>query len=231
MRTVEALGLSLPSKYAAGSPTYSVVAVVGCGGKTSLIERIAGDIADRRVLVSPTTKMFPLNLPGADCRGILNPATGKLEALPPIELAELAPQYDIALLEADGSRGLPCKGWREDEPVVPVYATHTVGIVTLNALGKAATGDTVHNLAQFLELTGLREGQAITAKALRDMVCARGGMFKNSLGNRILLVNQVEDEATADAAREFLRAIKAGNPGCFSKLLFGSVYRDKWWEV
>jgi len=212
-------------------PFPSVVAVVGCGGKTSLIRRLADSYQDARVLISPTTKMYTMQTGNAHCRGVLRAETGKLEALPADELAGLTPQYDITLLEADGSRSLPCKGWLENEPVVPEYCTHTVGIVTMNGLDRAATGESVHNLPEFLSLTGLREGQAITMQALHDMVCAGGGMFKNSTGSRILLVNQVEDQNAADIAGGFLLVVKKRCPGFFAKLLFGSVHLDIWQEV
>jgi len=214
-----------------GVPLPGVLAVVGCGGKTSLIGRLAGGYPDRRVLISPTTRMYPMRAGNADCLGVPCDETGKLKALPPGELARLIPGYDLTLLEADGSRGLPCKGWREDEPVVPEYCSHTVGVVAMNGLGRAATEETVCNLPLFLALTGLREGVAITAQALRDMICAPGGMFKNSVGERILLVNQVEDERTADIAREFLRGVGCAHPGLFAKLLYGSVHHDSWREV
>jgi len=214
-----------------GLPFPSVCAVIGCGGKTSLITRLAGGYKGKKVLVSPTTKMYPTQLDGADCRGFLNPRTGKLEGLPPEELATLVPQYDIVLLEADGSRSLPCKGWREDEPVVPGWCTHTVGVVTLSALGKPATSEHVHNLPLFLALTGLSERQPITAQALQTMVCAEGGMFKNSVGSRILLLNQVEDEKTGEVASRFLMEIKERYPDFFAKTAFGSVYKDSWQEV
>jgi len=221
MQIVEALGLPLPS----------VVAVVGCGGKTSLIKRLAECSQSNKVLISPTTKMFPVSVGNADCLGVLDRKTGKLESLPADELANLVPLYDIVLLEADGSRSLPCKGWMEYEPVIPEYCTHTIGVVTLNALGKPATGDIVHNLPQFLALTGLREGEEITLDSLIEMVCAPGGMFKNSIGSRILLVNQVEDQATADIANAFLRSISERYPDFFTKLLLGSVHDNIWQEV
>ena len=221
MRIVDALGLPFPS----------VVAVVGCGGKTSLITQVANSCPGKRVLVSPTAKMFPLHLENADCHGILNPKTGKLEALPPGELAELIAGYDITLLEADGSRLLPCKGWMDWEPVVPSYCTHTVGIVTMNALGLAADETCVHNFPQFLALTGLQQGEAITTEALRAMVCAPGGMFKNSAGNRILFVNQAEDAKTAEIAARFLLSVKESFPGMFTRLLIGSVNNDICQEV
>jgi probable selenium-dependent hydroxylase accessory protein YqeC len=226
----------------------SVIAVVGCGGKTSLIELLADRLRDKKTLVSTTTKMLPPQTPGVmlcetiqqctehiprtgiQCLALLNAATGKLEALPDTILAGLVPRYDVTLLEADGSRGLPCKGWRAYEPVVPLYCTHTVGVVILNALGRAATETVVHRLPEFLSLTGLQEEQPITAQALEAMICAPGGMFKGSAGKRYLLINQVEDENTA-AALSFLQTIKKNHPHQFVTVLYGSVHRDMWQKV
>jgi probable selenium-dependent hydroxylase accessory protein YqeC len=227
----------------------SVVAVVGCGGKTSLISLLSGKLRNRKVLVSTTTKIYPPKTDevmlcetlrqceehepqkGVQYMGLLNNASGKMEALPESLLAELVPRYDIALLEADGSRGLPCKGWLENELVIPHYCTHTIGVVTMNALGKMADATVVHRLPEFLALTGIREGETITAHALEMMICAPKGMFKNSAGRRYVIVNQVEDDATTGAALSFLQTVKEKYPNCFTKLLMGSVYNDSWRDV
>ena len=207
----------------------SVIAVTGCGGKTSLIQLIADKLRDKKVLVSPTTKMFPIK--GIQCQGMLNEVNGKLEALPVETLARLIHQYDITLLEADGSRGLPCKGWLPNEPLIPPYCTHTVGIVSMSALGKAATKTVVHHLPEFLLLTGLEKGDTITAQALEAMVCAPEGMFKSSAGKQYLLVNQVEDDTAVCAAQSFLQIIKEKYPDRFKRLIYGSVRMDIWQEV
>jgi probable selenium-dependent hydroxylase accessory protein YqeC len=227
----------------------SIVAVVGCGGKTSLIELMADRLREKKVLVSTTTKIFPPKMKdivlcetllqcekheprtGIQCMGLMNSASGKLEALPEAFLAALLPRYDIAFLEADGSRGLPCKGWLANEPVVPDYCTHTVGVITMGALGKLAGETTVHRLPEFFALTGVGEGQTITAAALEAMICAPKGMFKNSAGKRYVIVNQVEDDATAAVVLAFLQTIKEKYPARFEKLFFGSVHRDAWQEA
>jgi len=227
-------------------PDTSVVGVVGCGGKTSFVELVAQSHSSRRVLISTTTKMFPPKDPritqyqtlqqcldhesqtGIQCFGVLNTETGKLEALPQETLHSLIADYDIVLLEADGSRGLPCKGWRQNEPVIPKYCTHTVGILTMKALGKAATETYVLRLPEFLSLTGLHEGDTITQQTLETMVCAPQGMFKNGVGQLYLIINQVEDEATAELAQGFLQNIKERYPGKFEGLLYGSTFLDAW---
>ena len=229
--------------------TGSVVAVVGCGGKTSLIELVARQNSDKKVLVSTTTKTFPMISDGVilrdtlkssieheprtgiQCLGQFNERNGKLESLPEQVLIDLIPNYDIALLEADGSRWLPCKGWRDNEPVVPGCCTHTVGVVTMSALGKAATSETVHHLPEFLSLTGLSEGEKISEQALEDMVCLPKGMFKNSAGEQYLLVNRVENNTTIQIAEFFLKFVNAKYPDRFKRLIFGSVHKNKWFEA
>jgi probable selenium-dependent hydroxylase accessory protein YqeC len=212
-----------------------VVAVIGCGGKTSLIGAIAKEaLALRpglRAMVSPTAKMYPPKEPDIPYLGIFDKKTGKLTALPPGELKALLPQYDLVLLEADGSRGLPCKGWREDEPVVPGYCTHTVGIFPVTAIGLPATAANVYRLEEFLELAGLREGGEITETALVKMVCGEKGMFKNAVGKRVLLADRAGSDAGKTAAQHVLARIKTEYPQKFEKLLYGSVFLGEWQEA
>jgi len=181
----------------------SVVAVVGCGGKTSFIEKIAAECTDMKVLITPTTKiLYPQNS-GVVCNSIedckkhkprlgvqyfgqLNEKTNKLEALPLEILAKIVTKYDVVLMEADGSRGLLLKGWKTTEPVVPDFTTHTIGVINIDALGKPANNDTVFNLHEFLELTGINENDQITMQTLEDMAFKPGGMFKNSRGQKYL---------------------------------------------
>lgn len=226
-----------------------ILAVVGCGGKTSLIGQLAEEWREKKVLVTPTTKILPIEgrdiilkstlsqcrehrpAKGIQCMGLLNRSSGKLEALPLSLLEEMMPSYDLTLLEADGSRGLPCKGWAGHEPVIPSSTTHTIGVVTLKGLGKPVGEDTVLRLPEFLALTGLGAGEEITLEALTRMVCAPGGMLWKSMGKVCLLVNQVEDKATAQIAGEWLAWIKEAYPGRFFKLAYGSIKENSWQEV
>lgn len=202
----------------------SVVSVIGCGGKTSLIAQLSSENPDREVLISPTTKMRPMDR----AVGVFMGEKNKLRALPEAALAAIAPLYDLVLLEADGSRGLPCKGWLQSEPVVPAYTTHTVGVVTLQGLGQPATEGTCLRLPAFLALTGLRAGDPITPEALMAMVCSPQGMFWNAVGRRMLLVNRVEDDRTAALARDWCGGIQAAYPGLFERIIYGSIHQAQW---
>lgn len=225
----------------------AVVAAVGCGGKTTLIETMARAFSQKKVLIAPTTKIrtptaqVPIcksvaealahaPVPGRQYMGILEPIQQKLHSLPLDVLAQLVPDYHLTLLEADGSRGLYWKGWRADEPVVPHFATHTVGIVTLRGLGQIATEKTVCRLPEFTALTGVQEGQPITLDSLTAMVCHEHGMFRNSRGKEILLVGSVEDALTAIQAEQWLQEIEKRQPGRFF-MAYGSAKLNQWQEV
>ncbi len=229
------LGIQMPA----------AVAVVGCGGKTSLIGALAQENKEQKVLVSPTTKIRPM--PQADmlytsqqdflqatpengicCAGQLDGQTGKLGGFPLVVLEEAKEQYSLLLLEADGSRGIDCKGWETFEPVVPEFCTHTIGVATVLPVGKPATEETVFRLPQFLALTGLFEGDTITIQALADMVCNDNGMFENSRGQRSVFINKVETEAQECLAKELLLQIQRKQPGRFAYLGYGSIPQQKW---
>ena len=234
-------GLLLDAAY-----RQSVIAVIGCGGKSTFIESLARECAGKKTLITPTTKIWPIRkkdvilktgleecishnaVKGIQCLGVLNETSGKLEALPPDLLESLIAQYDVVLLEADGSRGLPCKGWLPDEPVIPQYCTHTAGIVSLQALGKPASDDTVLRLPEFSALTGLQKGETITAQALARMVCGENGMFRNGIGRQSIFVNQLDPGADVSAAGEWLNAIRQVYPDRFACLAYGSALKNKW---
>lgn len=227
-------------------PHGSRVAVVGCGGKTTVIEHLAAQATGWRVLIAPTTKILcPTHPAACVCRntseaarhtpttgvqymGQLDPQTGKLFALPLDILAQAAPGYDLVLMEADGSRGLPCKGWGAGEPVVPPFTTHTIGVTTAAAAGLIATDKTVWRLAEFQQLTGLDKGSPITAAALAAMIGAPGGMFKNAAGQTTLLLNQAEDTATQRNSLAVARLLCQNYPNAPSRILCGSARQDNW---
>jgi len=181
----------------------SKIAVVGAGGKTSLVGLIAGQYAGKKVLVSPSAKILPMtgqNVAlvtgeaacrrhepriGVNCLGTLG-GEGKLCALPPALLRELAPLYEIALIEADGSRGLLLKGYRGHEPAVPPFADCVLALVNIKALGTAAVEGQVHRLPEFLEQNSLKEGERAGLNTLASMT---GVMLRGWSGAAYIVIN------------------------------------------
>lgn len=183
-------------------PKGSVVAIVGCGGKTSLLYALAQVYQNAKTLISTTTKIqrpghLPFvagkteGLPFAYVTG--TPLeNGKLGALDATLLAAHIKGADYSFLEADGSAGKPLKGWASYEPVIPPGTTHTVGVVSLGALGAVVGQHNTHRLPLFQKCTGAKAGEKVNARHLASMVWGIGGMMQQAKGEQIILINQVE---------------------------------------
>jgi probable selenium-dependent hydroxylase accessory protein YqeC len=188
---------------AEGNP--AVVTVIGSGGKTSLIWYLAAKLAaGRKVLATPTTKMFvppPEEkrydryydgitncitngitgsitddpIPGITLAGHFNEATGKLESLPLPALSELIYAYDLVLIEGDGAGGLPLKAWADYEPVVPAFTTLTIGVLPLWPLGKPVSESLIHRLPLFLSLTGAAARETLKPEHIAALITGGAG--------------------------------------------------------
>lgn len=179
-----------------------VVSIVGCNGKTSLLYRLAQESRAGKVLLSTTTH---IRLPQPGCydqlaargaelgKGINLYYDGaneqKIWCADIDRLCALCPADGITLLECDGSRGLPFKGWAEQEPVIVPRTTITVGVCATWRVGELFSEKTVHRPALFQALTGARPGESVTMAHLAAMVSAPGGMFRNARGKKVLLIN------------------------------------------
>lgn len=224
MKASQILNLNLPER----------ISVVGCGGKTTFIEQLAEEYKHKKVLITPTTKIkIPENsfiyktieecenhkaINGIQYFGIIEKT--KLKSLPLEFLEKIISDYDLVLMEADGSAGLPAKGWNETEPVIPNFSTHTIGIITLDALGKIADETTVLRLNEFEALTQIKKGQKITIKAIQKMISSNG-MFKSSVGNKSLFVNKINQTEITK-----LEQLKSD-----MQMAYGNALENSWEEL
>lgn len=135
---------------------YPVIAVVGGGGKTSLIFRLTDELLTRgkRVIITTTTHMageseLPFVRGGnaarvketLDREGYVIAAeyeeeTGKYVALPEGRLEELKELCDVMLVEADGAKHHPVKVPEVWEPVIPACVDIVISVIGLDCLGQ-----------------------------------------------------------------------------------------------
>lgn len=233
-----------------GAERFKTVALVGSGGKTTLLWRMAGHFRGRqteRVLVSATTKIAP-PAPLAFDRFYSPAALQAGPALPGVTLAgEVFPQRDITklglddaallgraaagysrvLLEADGSKQLPLKGWAGHEPVVPSFADATVGLLPLWPLGLPADEKLIHRPERFCPLAGLRPGEVIGPQHLARVITAREGLFGGARGARILLLTQVENRETQVQAEQLVSLLDKDFLAGLSAVVAGSARQNE----
>ena len=164
-----ALGFDEPP---AGRPP--VAAIVGAGGKTSLLYRLGREASalGRRVVLCGTARYtgtthaeqplvlrdaeerLPARVVEAWARGVGAVLASGVDPERPERLVPLSPATIAALarlegldglfIEADGSRMRPFKAPAEHEPAVPAAATHVVALVGLDALDAPLDAAHVH---------------------------------------------------------------------------------------
>ena len=185
------------------------VAIVGAGGKTSLMFALAKDLRSKggRVVTSTTTKIWYKEALRFPCvifsrsdsawhkkvgeelkrcghvfvgRGVLE--SGKLEGITP-DLADVLYKdlhVDCIIIEADGAAGLPVKVPAPHEPVIPSSTTVVVAMMGLEVMGKNLDPDFVFRLTRFKDVTGLERGQRLTPISLARIFHSPQGLFKGA---------------------------------------------------
>lgn len=169
----------------------AVTAFIGGGGKTSLIWRLAEELTGlgQKVLVTTTTKCYPFpNLQHfyledtIDIRkrlsehfknksiavlGTNKSSIGKIAGISPQLPGLLANELGIhVLVEADGSKGKPLKGYEIYEPVVPADSDLIVSVIGADALGAPVEETTVHRSNIFRKVMLLESCPAIVDETL-----------------------------------------------------------------
>ena len=158
-----------------------VTAIIGSGGKTTLMEQLAKELSKKgKVILTTTTHIrrparYPV-LEGADERAVAAALAeknivcvgeaaedGKLCA-PKISIEALARLADFVLVEADGAKGLPLKAHEAHEPVIPPCAQRVVTVVGIDGIGRPIS-EVSHRSARYAQLAGVDEETTVTPRA------------------------------------------------------------------
>lgn len=236
MDCLEALNISAGEARASG--TGAVVAVIGSGGKSTLLRTLAREAGKRRVrVVLATTTHFlafegialvtsgdmgdvvrALDEAGTVCVG--TPTGDDLGRLgtPAFSMGELARVADLVLVEADGSKRLPLKAHASHEPVVPPEATVTVDVVGASGFGRPLR-EAMHRFELACERLGCDANDEATpelmARSMADEI-ARGLIAPTHV-----IVNQAEGAECLAAARRYAAALREW--GCELPVFLGSI--------
>ena len=188
-----------------------VTAVIGSGGKTTLLRILAEELSGT-VILTTSTHILPfagipllvtddieqvrraLALHRVICMGT-PAAEGKLTA-------PALPFSDYVIVEADGSKRLPLKAHASHEPVIPENTRKTVCVAGASGFGKPVE-QAVHRPELFCARTGAHMSSIITPEL------AAQGIIAEHLAD-IVVLNQAET-ISLEAAKKFADTLQNAN--------------------
>ena len=220
-----------------------VTAVIGSGGKTSLLRRLAEELPGT-VLLCTTTHIRPFELrehmapytpewaapitwlDPEDIRKALTahrvlclgtPCENSKLTAPSLSVETLATLSDYVLVEADGSRQLPLKAHDAHEPVIPAVSRQVICVVGASGFGKPIR-ESVPRPERFCALTGAAASDPVTPEQAAKAILAE------RLCDTMFL-NQIDTETQRSLADRFAAAL--GGSGL--RIAAGSLRAGSGW--
>jgi probable selenium-dependent hydroxylase accessory protein YqeC len=194
---------------ALGVQAKEVISLVGAGGKTTLMFRLAKELvfSGKRVVTTTTTKIFEPTLEDTNflfidpeerkiidfVRRHLNAyhhitvaqeklGSGKLKGISPKLVNELSglDETEVIVVEADGAAGRPLKAPREGEPVIPSNTTLMVAILGLDGIEMELNEENVFQPERVSKMTGILTGEKMTEEGMAILMTHPEGLFKGA---------------------------------------------------
>ncbi len=188
-------------------PRPWVITLVGAGGKSTFMQRLAAEVQHLplRALFTTTTRIWrhqfdalphPVLAPTLEQAISLAktatpgypisivsqeiPGEAKVRGVPAFWVDALAEGgwFDIIVVEGDGGREKPLKAPASHEPVVPVSTNLFISMAGWQGVGQPLTEEWVHHHERFARLAGLTPGAIITPQALAQVLTHMWGGLK-----------------------------------------------------
>lgn len=244
MNIIEALKIDLGEK--------NVISIVGAGGKTSTMYRLATELKDigKKVLMTTTTAIYYPMPDTYDNLFISNnleellvksknlsdgPITvigscifenEKLKGINTewINILHNRDEYDYILVEADGAKRKSIKAPAWYEPVIPTSTTIVIGCIGLDSIGKPINEQWVHRADIFSRVVGQKLGEVINYHTLRRLVLSKEGLFKGckEAYEKVILLNKASNGRGLYEAQKLGEAMLKQEKS-ISRVLIGNV--------
>lgn len=187
-----------------------LVAIVGAGGKTTIMGALARELSsiDARVILTTTTKMGAdqvtepvcwsddaatmegMLTAGIPLTAVIGTAEGKVTGLEPdaVDTVYASTSADYILVEADGARSLSVKAPAAYEPVIPRLATTVIVVMGADAL-MSPLEVVAHRVERISALTGVARGDVLAPEdAASILLHPLGGLKSVPEAARVVVV-------------------------------------------
>jgi probable selenium-dependent hydroxylase accessory protein YqeC len=231
-----------------------LVSLIGAGGKTTTLFRLAKEFRDQggKVLVTTTTKIFKpakphvdrlflvedidafiaqsptIKAPAAIGAGYSVDDEGKLIGLPSPWLDQLqrSGQVDWIVVEADGAGSRLFKVPSEMEPVVPHSCHVTIWIMAIKILGQPLHSNSIHRAERVAALLGLPPDTRLTKAHIVQLVRHPQGCLRGVPAHcrKIALINQADSPGEIEQAKELGRDLL---PSGFERVVITSYLSNE----
>ena len=195
-----------------GLKERDVICLVGAGGKTTLMFRLANELllSGKKVVTTTTTKIreptsretssFFVHSEGEKIMEYVQRhldryhhitvagerlEEGKVKGISPglvLDLWEL-PIVDYLIVEADGAAGRPVKAPRDHEPVIPSNTTLVAAVLGIDGVDAELNEGNVFQPERVSRLTGIPLGGRLNAEAMAILMTHPEGIFKGTPGS------------------------------------------------
>lgn len=223
-----------------------IISVVGSGGKTTFIYNLAKEIKNKKILISTTTKMLYPEENQVDyffCLAedneisikegrifIAGEKVSKNKISGDISLIKkYISRFDYILLECDGSKTKPLKGWNSTEPVILNETTKTIGIIPLHIVGEKITEKNIHRIEIFNNVFKTKIGDEITLNVIAEIITNPKGLFKDAVGEKILFLNRINNKKSKELVWKLLEILSRKNKNSL-KIIGGDLKKNKYYE-
>ena len=232
-----------------------VISLVGAGGKTSLMFRLAHELSRHGAPVLSTTttkicrpgrKQSPVVMISGSAQTLAEYALGilkqyrhisggkrmiafqnKLKGFRPDTIAAIwrSGVFHWIIVEADGAAGKPIKAPADHEPVIPESSRWVIGVIGLEAAGKALTERWAFRPQLVSKITGAAQGAAITETAIAKLLLDENGIMKGSPAHakRFVFLNQAESRERLEAGRRVAKIIRSNKTGRLAGVFIGQM--------
>lgn len=226
-----------------------ILAVVGAGGKTTVVSKLGAVATSLRcpVVVTTTTKM------GSEQVAPWNPyygndlALGEAHVVEQVKRGQMGawfqaiaghkvvgleselldtlhdrhPDWSI-VVEADGAKTKWLKAPKPHEPVIPTNTVTTIAVVNMRVLGKPLTEDYVHRIEEVQAIMEVSLGYRITPEGVVRLLRHEQGVFQYARGKRVVFCTGCDtvDSTVVDA---FLQALQSLS---LHKVVLANGYRE-----
>ena len=186
-----------------------VISLVGAGGKTTLMFRLAKELLldGEKVVTTTTTKILEPSSEETPCLFVHSDEeklkqlalqhidqfrhitlarerieSMKLKGISPdlVSLLWNSPEIDMMIIEADGAAGRPVKAPREWEPVIPSHTTLVIGLLGVDGVGKELNEENLFQAERISQLTGIPMGGKMTCGGMAILMVHPQGILKGA---------------------------------------------------